>query len=86
MAWKLGQDSTYKLFAKFKDGNKVYRYSFDWKHKLSKIHDPALGLSKLRDLVRDYGANAEIAIIYENIHGTKKGKEIERYENGYKIS
>lgn len=84
MAWKLGTDSTYRLFAKFKDGKKVYRYSYDWKHRYSKIKDPIKGLNGLRDLVRDYGANAEVAIIYENIYGTNDGPELERYIEGIK--
>lgn len=84
MTWKLGPDSAYRLFAKFKDGKKVYRYSYDWKHRYSKVKDPQMGLDGLRDLVQDYGSNAEIAVIYENIYGTTNGAEIERYIEGIK--
>lgn len=84
MTWKLGQDSAYRLFAKFKDGNKVYRYSYDWRHRYSKTKDPALGLEGLRDLVRTYGTNAEVAVIYENKYGTRDGAEVERYIEGIK--
>lgn len=84
MGWKLGPDSAYRLYAKFKDGNKVYRYSYDWKHRYSKHKDPAKGLEGLRTLVQKYGANAEIAYIYENIYGTKNGPVVEFYIEGVK--
>ncbi len=84
MTWKLGQDSAYRLYAVFKDGNTVYRYSYDWRHRYSKTKDPERGLQGLRNLIRTYGANAEVAIIYENKYGTKDGAVVERYIEGVK--
>ena len=83
MPWKLKQDSAHKLIAWFNDGNSVTRYSLDWKHQLSKNHDPDLGLEKLRNLISKYGSNAWKASIYVN-KPNKEGQEIERYHYGIK--
>ena len=84
MAWELGKDSSYKLIARFNDGNVATRYSLDWKHKYSKNYDPDLGLAGLRKLISKYGSNSWKACIYENKYGSKDGKELERYYFGIK--
>lgn len=84
MAWQLGPDSTYRMYVVFKDGNVLYRYSYCWRHRYSKQKDPEKGLQGLRALVQKYGANAEVAVIYENKYGTKDGAVVERYAEGIK--
>ena len=82
MPWKLKQDSFTKCISYFADGNTRTFYSFDWKHRYSKIRDRHLGLNGLRKLISDWGAKSNMAIIYDNT----TGEELERYEQGLKLN
>lgn len=80
MAWKLRQDSFSKCLVWFTDGNQRTFYSLDWTHIHSKYKNRDLGLKRLRNLIHDWGAKANTAIIYDK----DSGEEIERYQQGIK--
>lgn len=80
--WKIKRDSLSKLVVYFKDGNARTLWSLDWKHKFSKILNQNLGLLRLRNKVSEYGARADVAIIYDK----KSGNEIDKYFEGKQVN
>lgn len=80
--WKLNKHSFSKLIVWFKDGNIRTFYSIDWKNKKSLYRDQEVGLDRLRNLVRRYGARAKSCEIYDLDSGRIIAKFLEGTEVG----
>jgi hypothetical protein len=78
--WKLGRDSYSKLVVYFKDGNVRTLWSLDWRHRYSKFRDRQTGIARLQKKIKDYGAKADVAIIYDKATGNPIAKYFEGEE------
>ncbi|MFY0689108.1 MAG: hypothetical protein JXQ90_18205 [Cyclobacteriaceae bacterium] len=64
--WKPGRDSRHKMVVYFKDGNRITRYSYDWKGKYAPKKDEEFGLKRLFGLLTSYGNNPKTVLLYDN--------------------
>ncbi len=80
--WKQKRDSFSVARVYFKDGNKRTFYSWDWKHKYSKVRDREFGLRQLRNrIVKRYATSTDVIEIYD----LQTGKLIEKYFEGQQV-
>lgn len=77
--WKLKEDSFSKLAVWFQDGNKMYQYSLDWRHKYSG-RDREIGIARYKKSIAKWGSRAKSIHIYDLTTDTLIGKYYEGVE------